>query len=232
MRTCLNQMYKVKKTALLSVIYQLRNITGKRICEGSCLFIIIKESKPPFCVTTRCFFPTSSIRSHCELKRQISFSEGQSVLNALWLRDGLLGHISSLDNILKEVGFFFLWNPHSIPGHRAWFILHFANFNYTVPCYLMMSFTLPATIHPCWCLAFTEIQLFWISTLLSVWHLVISKQQLKKKSLSCAFPNSENLDTFRRNVISNKSMQINTSLQQKDLLLRLWSLFQKLRFWK
>lgn len=81
----------------------------------------------------------------------------------------------------------------------------------------MMSFTLPATIHPCWCLVFTETQLFWISNLLSVGHLVISKQQVKN-SLLGVFANSENLDAFRSNVISNESTQINTSLQQKDLI--------------
>lgn len=33
--------------ALLSVMYQLRNMTGKRseLSEGSCLFILIKEPK-------------------------------------------------------------------------------------------------------------------------------------------------------------------------------------------
>lgn len=85
----------------------------------------------------------------------------------------------------------------------------------------MMGVTFPATIHPCWCLAFTETQLFWISTLLSVSHLVIAKQQVKN-SLLGVFPNSENLDMFGSNVISNESMQINTSLQQKDLFLRMW----------
>lgn len=57
-------------------------------------------------------------------------------------------------------------------------------------------------------------------------------QRNKQKNSSLdVILNSEHLETFRSHVISNESKQINISLQQKGLFLRMGSWFQKWRFW-